>query len=63
MTRLIDIIIEHTNKDLEAVKRMKKQMDDIMMAQNTELDSKGIRTQYHNAIQTKQKLFKRTRHK
>jgi len=63
MSRLINVIIEHTNKDLEAIKRMKKQMDDIMATKNTGLDSLGIYTQYRNAIQTRQKLFKRTQHK
>ena len=62
MTRLIDVIIEHTNKDLEAVKKMKEQLDDIMAGQ-TGPDSKGICAQYRNAVQTRQKLFKRTQHK
>ena len=62
MTRLIDVIIEQTNKDLAAVKNMKKQMDDIMAGQ-TGPDSKGICAQYCNAVQTRQKLFKRTQHK
>ena len=62
MTRLIDVIIEHTNKDLEAVRKMKKQMDDIMAAQTGD-DTKSICAQYRNAVQTKQKLFTRTQHK
>jgi len=63
MSRLINVIIEHTNKDLEAIKRMKKQMDDIMATKNTGLDLLGIYNQYRSTIQTKQKLFKRTQHK
>jgi len=62
MTRLIDVIIEQTNKDLDAVKKMKKQMDDIMATQTSD-DTKSICAQYRNAVQTRQKLFKRTQHK
>lgn len=63
MTRLIDVIIEQTNKDLAAVKNMKKQMDDIMAGQNVQNGTKNICAQYRDAIQTKQKLFSRTQHK
>lgn len=63
MTRLIDVIIEQTNKDLAAVKNMKKQMDDIMATPNTGNNTKNICNQYRNAIQMRQKLFSRTQNK
>jgi len=63
MTRVIDVIIEHTNQDLEAIKRMKQQIDNIGTSQNTSFDSRSIRTKYLNSLQTRQLLFTRTQHK
>jgi len=62
MTRLLDTIIKHTNQDLDAVKKMQKQIDNAM-AQHTHFVDKDACSQYRKMVATKQKLFKRTNNK